>query len=123
MLGIGRDPATPVGALSWANRVARMVLTFHLATLAWIFFRAPSIHSAMTYLAGLLRFDHLGDVGPLPFVAGAAMLAIDLPQYWSGRHTEFLRLPWWVQSPLYAGLCLALILYGGSEVPFIYFQF
>jgi D-alanyl-lipoteichoic acid acyltransferase DltB (MBOAT superfamily) len=123
MLGIGREATATPGPLGWANRVARMVLTFHLATLAWIFFRAPSIHSAMTYLTGLLRFDHLGDVGPLPFVAGAAMLAIDLPQYWSGRHTEFLRLPWWVQSPLYAGLCLALILYGGSEVPFIYFQF
>ena len=123
MLGIGRERRLGGGILGWAGSAARMLVTFHLATLAWIFFRAPSIGSAMTYLAGLLRFDHLADVGPVPFVAGVAMLAIDLPQYLSGRHTVFLRLPWWVQSPLYAGLCLALILYGGSEVPFIYFQF
>ena len=32
-------------------------------------------------------------------------------------------MPWWVQSPAYAAVCLGLILYGGSEVPFIYFQF
>ncbi|MEO8601635.1 MAG: MBOAT family protein [bacterium] len=123
MLGIGRERHLGGGVLGWASSAARVVVTFHLATLAWIFFRAPSIGAAMTYLHGLVRFEHLGDVGPVPFVAGAAMLVIDLPQYLSGRHTAFLRLPWWVQSPLYAGVCLALILYGGSEVPFIYFQF
>ena len=26
-----------------------------------------------------------------------------------------MRLPWWVQSPVYATLCLALILYGGAR--------
>jgi len=123
MLGIGRDRPAGRGVAALGGRLARTVLTFHLATLAWIFFRAPTIPAAMTYLGGLLRGHHVGDVGPVPFIAGAAILLIDLPQYRSGRHTVFLRLPWWVQSPLYAGLCLALILYGGSEVPFIYFQF
>ncbi|MFN8643938.1 MAG: hypothetical protein U0802_20640 [Candidatus Binatia bacterium] len=103
--------------------MARTLVTFHLATLAWIFFRAPSIDAAGTYLVRLLHGQHLGDVGPMPFVAALALLAIDVPQYVSGRHTILLRLPWWVQSPLYAVLCLALILYGGREVPFIYFQF
>lgn len=111
------------GVLGVAGALARTLLTFHLATLAWIFFRAPSIASAGTYLAHLFRFERMADVGAVPFVAAAAILAIDLPQYASGRHAVVLRLPWWVQSPIYAVLCLALILYGGSEVPFIYFQF
>jgi D-alanyl-lipoteichoic acid acyltransferase DltB (MBOAT superfamily) len=123
MLGIGRDRPAGGGPLAWAGGLGRGLLTFHLVTLAWIFFRAPSIEAAMTYVGGLLRFDQLGDVGLVPFVAGAAVLALDVPQYWSGRHTALLRLPWWAQSPLYAGLVLAVILYGGSEVPFIYFQF
>jgi hypothetical protein len=57
------------------------------------------------------------------FLIAAAVLAIDVPQYVSGDHTVFRRLPWWIQSPLYAALCVVMILFGGLEVPFIYFQF
>ena len=124
-LGIGRERGAWAGAglLDWAGRLACMVVTFHLVTLTWIFFRAPNIGAALAYLRGILRFDDLGAVGPVPFVAALAVLAIDVPQYASGRHAVFIRLPWWLQSPAYAALCLGLILYGGSEVPFIYFQF
>ncbi len=125
MLGIGRERAewAGIGLLGWLGRVGAMVLTFHLATLAWIFFRAPNLAAALGYLRGIAQLDHLTAVGPVPIVAALAVLAIDIPQYVSGRHTVFSRMPWWVQSPAYAAICLALILYGGSEVPFIYFQF
>jgi D-alanyl-lipoteichoic acid acyltransferase DltB (MBOAT superfamily) len=120
----GQRPRWAAGGVTGVlGAAARTLLTFHLVTVAWIFFRAPSIGTAASYLAHLFRFEHLGEVGAVPFVAAAAVLAIDIPQYASGRHTVLQRLPWWVQSPLYATLCLALILYGGSEVPFIYFQF
>lgn len=124
-LGIGGDRThwSSGGVMGAAGALLRTLVTFNLATLAWIFFRSPSIGAAASYLANLFRFEHLGDVGPVPFVAAAAILVIDVPQYASGRHTVLLRLPWWMQSPIYAVLCLALILYGGSEVPFIYFQF
>ena len=56
-------------------------------------------------------------------LVAAAILAMDMPQDWSGDHVVFLRAPCWVQSSVYAALCFAMILYGGSEVPFIYFQF
>lgn len=111
------------GSAGWAASIVRMVLTFHLVTLAWIFFRAPDFATAFAYLSGIAQLDHLAAIGPLPFVAGLAVLAIDIPQYVTGRHTVFMRLPWWVQSPAYATACLALILYGGREIPFIYFQF
>ena len=125
MVGVGRERVqwAGAGALAWAGAIARIVVTFHLVTLAWIFFRAPNVAAALEYLRGILRFDHLGAIGPVPLVAGLAVLALDLPQYVSGRHAVFMRLPWWMQSPAYAALCLGLILYGGSEVPFIYFQF
>jgi D-alanyl-lipoteichoic acid acyltransferase DltB (MBOAT superfamily) len=125
MLGIGQRPIvwSAAGPRGWLLGVARIVVTFHLVTLAWIFFRAPNIRAAFDYIVGILNADRLTAVGPLPFIAGLAILMIDIPQYASGRHTIFMRLPWWVQSPAYATLCLALILYGGSEVPFIYIQF
>ena len=125
MLGVGRERAdwAAIRLFGWVGRLARMVVTFHLVTLAWIFFRAPNIGAALEYLRGIARLDHLSAVGPVPFVAALAVLAIDIPQYVSGRHTIFSQMPWWVQSPAYAAVCLALILYGGSEVPFIYFQF
>jgi D-alanyl-lipoteichoic acid acyltransferase DltB (MBOAT superfamily) len=125
MLGIGQSPPrwSGGGVTGWAAATARLLVTFHLATLAWIFFRAPDIHTALTYLSGLARLDELSAIGPVPLVAALAILAIDIPQYVSGRHAVFMRLPWWIQSPAYAAVMLGLVLYGGSEVPFIYFQF
>jgi alginate O-acetyltransferase complex protein AlgI len=124
-LGIGRGPATASGnsLWSWGRRIALTVLAFHLITLTWIFFRAASLGVAVQYLAGIMAFTNLTAVGLLPFVVGAAILAIDIPQNATGDHVVFLRIPWWVQSPAYGAACMALILYGGKEVPFIYFQF
>ena len=62
-------------------------------------------------------------MGVAPLLVGAAILLIDIPQDRSGDHTVFLRAPWWMQSPVYAALCFAMLLYGGREIPFIYFQF
>jgi alginate O-acetyltransferase complex protein AlgI len=125
VFGIGKGqpvlPRNPVWR--WIRRGALTLVTFHLATLGWIFFRAPNFAVAFQYLGGIFRFDHLAAVGIWPFVVGAAVLAIDIPQNASGEHAVFLRAPWWLQSPAYAALCFAMLLYGGREIPFIYFQF
>ncbi len=125
MLGVGHG-APSVSRPPWlamVRRVALTVLTFHLATFAWIFFRAPSFAVAFEFIAGLCQFDHLSAVGPLPLLVGAVVLLLDIPQNASDDHTVFLRAPWWLQSPVYAALCFAMILYGGRDIPFIYFQF
>jgi len=122
--GIGRsDPPEAKTASQWAIRVGRSVLTFHLIVITFIVFPAPSFGNIIEYVRGLLVFDHLLDVGVVPVLAGLAVLAIDIPQNASGDHSVFLRLPWWVQAPLYATLCLAMMLYGDRNIPFIYFQF
>ncbi len=121
--GIGQGGARPATWRSRATALAATVVTFHLATAGWIFFRAPDFSIAFSYFAGLFAGTDFGAVGLAPFLVGAALLAIDLPQDRSGDHAAFLRLPWWVQSPTYAAICLAMLLYGGRDVPFIYFQF
>ncbi|MCK6555436.1 MBOAT family protein [Candidatus Binatia bacterium] len=124
-LGIGRvvEPLHARPLLRFVQQVALVIVTFHLVTLTWVFFRAASVDIAFAYVLGVFSGSDLTAVGILPFVVGAAVLLIDVPQYLTHDHVVFLRLPWWVQSPAYATACLALILYGGKEVPFIYFQF
>jgi len=127
MLGIGADARPGAASLrGWLTRAAGMVLTFHLVVLCWIFFRAPDVGVAFDFIAGIARLDALGDVGSMPFLILFAVLAIDVPQYLSGRHTVFGRIPWWLRSPAYAALAMVVlgkILYGGRDLPFIYFQF
>ena len=124
-LGIGRtarvESENPV--VRWSGRVARVVFTFHVWVFVMIVFRAPSFAVVIDYYAGLLQLDALTAIGWQPVLAGLAVIAIDLPQRAAGDHIVFLRLPWWAQSAAYACLCLGMILYGGGEVPFIYFQF
>jgi alginate O-acetyltransferase complex protein AlgI len=119
-LGVGRGAAR---ATAWPARVARTLLTFHIWVLLMIVFRSPNFSVVIGYLGGLFRCKQLGDVGWLPFAAAAAVLAIDIPQYVSGDHVVFSRMPWWVQSPAYAAICFGILLFGGAGMPFIYFQF
>jgi alginate O-acetyltransferase complex protein AlgI len=52
------EPALSVDAgatLGRAARLVRVVLTFHLVCLAWVFFRAQSFERAWQYLRGLAR--------------------------------------------------------------------
>jgi len=124
--GIGKAEGAPAQYDSiryWAGRGMRTLVTFHMVLFGWIFFRASSLTAALQYVSGIFRFTDLQAVGVAPLIVAAAILSIDIAQNRSGDHAVFLRAPWWVQSPVYTALCLAMILYGGSDVPFIYFQF
>jgi D-alanyl-lipoteichoic acid acyltransferase DltB (MBOAT superfamily) len=126
-LGIGtRDVPWSAAPVALVGSVVRVLLTFHLAVFCWIFFRAADVANAFGYVAGIAELDGLADVGTLPALMFLAVLAIDVPQYVSGRQTIFLRLPWWVRSPAYAAIAMVVlgkIFYGGRDLPFIYFQF
>jgi hypothetical protein len=122
--GIARQaPQTPRGAAAWLRRVGATVLAFHLIVLTFIVFPSPTFADLWTYLAGIAHGDDLAAIGPLPLLVGLAVFLIDIPQNAADDETVFLRLPWWVQSPLYACLMMGMMLYGEREIPFIYFQF
>jgi hypothetical protein len=95
---------------------SELVITF-------IIFPAPSFHTLWLYIQGIAAWQDPFAIGWLPILVGLAVLAIDIPQNATNDHTVFLRLPWWMQSPVYAALLLAMVLYGEREIPFIYFQF
>jgi alginate O-acetyltransferase complex protein AlgI len=112
---------------------ARVLFTFHLVTLAWVFFRAPTIHDACYILTHLFRDVSLTfsghDVGPPEDVALAlgAIAAVVVAEWAHARHglgewlvTQSRPLRW---ASYYAGV-LALVFLGSFDAqPFIYFQF
>lgn len=125
--GIGNAGVPSGGGIGGvAAAVLRALLTFHLVVFCWIFFRASDVQSAFSYLGGIAQLSGLADVGWMPLVMAGALLLIDLPQRWFDEHTALLRVPWWLRSPIFAGVCLLTLgrlLWGGGETPFIYFQF
>ncbi len=102
-------------------------LTFNLVTLTWIFFRSPSLSSALEYLTGILvwrgSLQDLGYLLPVLFY-GALVLFLDLTQYRRSNDVEMLSWHWAWRGALYASLVLVILLGGSpSNAPFIYFQF
>ena len=106
--------------------VPATVLTFHIACLAWILFRAPTWGAATDVFRAFADFPGLmtkanGLVLLIP--AALSMFAIDLLQRRSGQevpsHTTLER------QGLLVGICVGGIIAfsGAAAVPFIYFQF
>jgi len=108
-------------------RWARIVLTFHVVTLGWIFFRSASFGDAIAYLGGI--FAPQGDavtVTPLVLALIVLGLAIHaLPWDAMTRFAERIRnLP---APALAMGLALVMLVIDAMRyegvAPFIYFRF
>jgi alginate O-acetyltransferase complex protein AlgI len=110
----------------WWKRTLKMLLTFHLVCLAWVFFRAESIGDAWQILSKIGSAIATGQLaGPLKPLQWIALLLV---VEWLAQNHEhgFDRLP--LPRPVRWGLYYAMVLviiYGTplSYVPFIYFQF
>jgi alginate O-acetyltransferase complex protein AlgI len=110
----------------WPIDLAKMILTFHLVALTWIFFRASGFGMAWDYLAGILALRGGWPMeGVLPLVASLLLLLfIDVPQYRSNDHTALIRWSWPIRGLAYASMIWAIFaLRTDGTVPFIYFQF
>jgi len=119
---------------AWLVKALKVLATFHLVALTWIFFRAQTFTAAWAYVEGLAAMRGKVASGPISLdggdlrAAGLAVLVllllVDLPQYLHKDHTRLLqwRLGWRVAA------CALLALWiiqtrTGQHVPFIYFQF
>lgn len=134
LLGKNRKYTNVVAAghtLPSVKELCQMVLTFLLATLGWVIFRADSIEQAVAYFRHM--FTHLSEDGPnvhspvdlWVIIISLAMLII---VEWANRDQqhEFQRQP--RSRFLRWGLYILLIVMMGAymmtnEMPFIYFQF
>lgn len=110
-----------------ASHILGVIWTFHFVCLAWIFFRADSIGSAINYLAGFGDFETPRQY-TTPFLVGLILVTMIFqftPRHlgrWLAQGVK--RLP----SPLLGlllggGLWLIWALAPEGVAPFIYFQF
>jgi D-alanyl-lipoteichoic acid acyltransferase DltB (MBOAT superfamily) len=105
--------------------VLQMGITFMLAVIAWVFFRAPDVGAAFGYLRGMANISALtlpgkGDA----FLLVLLLLVVD----WVGRKHENALEGFLQQFPkakyaLYLSLGLLIYINFSRQTSFIYFQF
>jgi D-alanyl-lipoteichoic acid acyltransferase DltB (MBOAT superfamily) len=105
----------------------KIVSTFHLVCLAWVFFRADSISAAFAYLAALATRGGGLDSGLVPVAVVYPLVTVVLDALCWVRNAELpVRASWdpWRRGLAYAAMIALLIAVGSSHVrPFVYFQF
>ena len=113
------------------HRGLRIVITFALVTLAWVFFRANSMHDALYILAHLSLVGgyagyYVGWKRALVLVVAGMGTLVLLERTLRDRSLPalFMTQPRWLRWAVYvAGVWIIMNLGGIDELPFIYFQF
>jgi len=118
------------GKPGWAPSLPKplaVLLTFHVVTLGWIFFRAETFDGAVAFIGGIGRGDWANTM-TTPLYAGLILLGLGMhftpPNMMEGIALQIRRLPW----PLLGfGVGLAILLIDAMRyegvAPFIYYQF
>ena len=123
-----RDETEPAPATIWSPSawLARIVI-FHLVCLTWIFFRAPSIGDAVTFLGGLRSFVWLPEYGiALRFLAMFAIPLFVVDLFNEFRQEEYLFEKTPELRRVAIGMCFmaALTMLAANQLnAFIYFRF
>jgi alginate O-acetyltransferase complex protein AlgI len=109
----------------------QIILTFSLTCFAWIFFRADSVHNAISFIGNifsrsLFRFPQLPKASLLIILLIVFFIIIE----WLGREQNyaieriFIKFPRPVRWVIYSGLLFLIGIYmQTTETGFIYFQF
>ncbi|WKS95146.1 MBOAT family O-acyltransferase [Riemerella columbina] len=111
----------------------QMGITFSLAVLAWIFFRAPNVSTAVDYIKSMFVKWNVGIGYPMKLLSGSYFilffLAIMLLAEWLMRTREHpfqfarMKIPLWTRWCIYVFFTLSILWYAGDQEDFIYFQF
>jgi hypothetical protein len=112
------------------KELAQMTLTFFLAVIGWIIFRAESITQAVDYFSAMVNnkfFDPSIQFGRLYLVFGFLLLLIEWMQRNKQHALQFPSSKLFSYRPvrwfIYYAIILIIIEYAGSDQTFIYFQF
>ena len=120
------------GFLPSFKEILQVLSTFSLTVLAWIFFRADSV----THAIGIISEIFSSSVFSIPDFTNRHIAFYFMPLIfififfeWIGRREEFaiskIELKWNkpIRHIVYYTILLAIVVYGGKEQQFIYFQF
>ena len=114
LLGVG------VARFKWLHPL-RVVLTFGLVSIGWVFFRAANFPDACFVLKEMIG----GVRGEFPWTAWYALPVLAILEERWGWVDRLAQARWWAFGPAVAAILLAIELFGVTDVaiPFIYFQF
>ncbi len=124
-----RDIVAAGKLLPSLKETGQMLLTFLLAVIGWIIFRADTIHQAWEYI--MLMFTKFRFCPPEYGKKALIYILILQSVEWLQRDKQFAlqmdgkgisRLPV-VRWTIYLSLVLMIVLFGASQAEFIYFQF
>lgn len=107
---------------------AEMLITFIMAVIAWIFFRAPHIQDAFAYLSGIFSRSFFSVPVIRPSVV-ILMIVILVLIEWAGRRGRYaiehisLRFGRPVRWTFYYVMLALIFIFSGAPQQFIYFQF
>lgn len=111
----------------------QMMVTFHLVSLAWIFFRSATLQDAWYVLTHLVNEGNSVKAfmlthGMTNLLIVSCSLVLIWITYWVGEKStmrmNFFLAPGWLRWGVYFGLGTLLLLFNSdSNVGFIYFQF
>ncbi len=108
--------------------IVRILITFMLATICWVAFRAPDLNTLLEYFSALFSNDLGIDIRMLPNV-GVLFLAVVIVMEWLKRNDEYplqnLRISRYsfVRICFYALLFIITYTYRGNATTFIYAGF
>lgn len=124
VVGKENDKA-PYRPLHWHD-IAGMLVTFAAVNVAWVFFRADSVGSALTFIRRVVTFQEgffdILDATMISVLLSAALLLDLIERRFVGRPRE-LHHPLRLGLAVGVGVSAVLIASGSEIVPFIYFQF
>ncbi|QCX38823.1 MBOAT family protein [Aureibaculum algae] len=110
------------------REVLQVGSTFLLTVLAWIFFRANSIHHAISYISNMFSKTIFSVPENLPLIT-IVFIVFCMVIEWFGRENKFalqslgFKWPKIIRWGFYMLLILFIIQFNGGEQAFIYFQF
>ncbi len=114
------------------REIGAMFVTFTLTVFAWIFFRAENIGHAFDYISGIFTpsFFSLNGIEAIDgFYTIMILICIFVFIEWLGREGEFAlqslgaKYNRFFRWTLYYSIIVAIVILGGKEQAFIYFQF
>ncbi|MHC4757393.1 MAG: MBOAT family O-acyltransferase [Planctomycetota bacterium] len=112
----------------WVIKSIRILITFHLVCLCWIFFRANTVSDAFYIITHLLHRFPKVFIEQLTWSHGisaiAVLLFVELLQSRGELGPKIQKAPLPVRWALYSAVVFGIILFGVTEgAEFIYFQF
>jgi alginate O-acetyltransferase complex protein AlgI len=129
MVMVKPKPRIDAAILRHYPKAVLWLATFAFVCLAWVFFRAPDVGTALTVLSRLVVGWTTAATLLSPAVVVALVVAFSTqltpPRLWDRVAVQFSRLPYWAQGVLFGVFLIVIDTLVGQQgvAPFIYFQF